>query len=123
MVQDQVFIRKQRFGIMDKVLYICIVLIHKTIKDMSKDLKGLWMKESTEFTMEDGTIVNGYRVSFVRMMKDGESIDDIDEQEELMDLMGGSSGVEYTDENLMTLENEDEIVDEVPSMEYQFYLE
>ena len=90
---------------------------------MSKDLKGLWMKESTEFTMEDGTIVNGYRVSFVRMMKDGESINDIDEQEELMDLMGGSSGVEYTDENLMTLENEDEIVDEDPSMEYEFYLE
>ena len=83
--------------------------------------KELWMKESTEFTMEDGRIIDGYRVSFVRILEEGESFEDIDEGEELMGLHGGSSGVTYTDENLVELE--DEVEDENPSMDYEFYLE
>ena len=33
--------------------------------------KELWMRESTEFTMSDGTTVNGFRINFVRFLNEG----------------------------------------------------
>lgn len=71
----------------------------------------LWMRESTEFTMSDGTTVNGFRINFVRFLNEGESLDDIDENQEFDDVVGGSVVPTNVDENFNEL-NDDEIEDE-----------
>ena len=69
------------------------------------------MRESTEFTMSDGTTVNGYRINFVRFMKKGETLDDIDDEKEFDDVVGGSIVPTNVDEDYNEL-NDDEIDDE-----------
>ncbi len=71
----------------------------------------LWMRESTEFTMSDGTTVNGFRINFVRFLNEGESLDDIDENQEFDDVVGGSVVPTNVDENFNELDD-DEIEDE-----------
>lgn len=79
---------------------------------MNKTLnQELWMRESTEFTMSDGTTVNGYRINFVRFMKEGETLDDIDDEKEFDDVVGGSIVPTNVDEDYNEL-NDDEIDDE-----------
>ena len=79
---------------------------------MNKTLnQELWMRESTEFTMSDGTTVNGYRINFVRFMKKGETLDDIDDEKEFDDVVGGSIVPTNVDEDYNEL-NDDEIDDE-----------
>ena len=73
--------------------------------------KELWMRESTEFTMSDGTTVNGFRINFVRFLNEGESLDDIDENQEFDDVVGGSVVPTNVDENFNELDD-DEIEDE-----------
>ncbi len=71
----------------------------------------LWMRESTEFTMSNGTTVNGFRINFVRFLNEGESLDDIDENEEFDNVVGGSIVPTNVDENFNELDD-DEIEDE-----------
>lgn len=84
--------------------------------------KELWVKEWTEFEMSNGTFVDGYRVSFVRLLEEGETFETIDESEEIMELHGGTSFVTYTDSNMDELDVDD-VVNDIPSMEYEFYIE
>jgi hypothetical protein len=69
------------------------------------------MRESTEFTMSNGTTVNGFRINFVRFLNEGESLDDIDENEEFDNVVGGSIVPTNVDENFNELDD-DEIEDE-----------
>ncbi len=79
---------------------------------MEKTLtKELWMRESTEFTMSDETTVNGFRIIYVRNLEEGESLDDIDEDKEFDDVVGGSTLPTNVDEDYNEL-NDDEIEDE-----------
>lgn len=74
----------------------------------------LWMRESTEFSMSDGTTVNGFRIVFVRFLEEGESIEDIDENEEFTEVIGGSSVPTNVDEDYNELDDseiEDEDID------------
>lgn len=73
--------------------------------------KELWMRESTEFTMSDGSTVNGYRINFVRFMEEGETLNDIDEDKEFDEVVGGSVVPTNVDENYNEID-EDEVEDE-----------
>lgn len=73
--------------------------------------RELWMRESTEFTMSDGTTINGFRINYVRNLEEGESLDDIDEEKEFDDVVGGSILPDNVDENFDPI-NDDEIEDE-----------
>ena len=67
---------------------------------MEKTLtQELWMRQSTEFTMSDGTTVNGGCGLYVRDLNEGESVEDIDEGEEYMEVVGGSIVPNLVDEN------------------------
>jgi hypothetical protein len=73
--------------------------------------KELWMRESTEFTMSDGSTVNGYRINFVRFMEEGETLDDIDDRKEFDEVVGGSVVPTNVDDNYNEID-EDEVEDE-----------
>lgn len=89
---------------------------------MEKTLtQELWMRESTEFTMSDGTTVNGFRVVYVRDLNEGESVEDIDEGEEYMEVVGGSIVPNLVDENYEGID-EDEVVDEDVVGNPEFYI-
>ncbi len=89
---------------------------------MEKTLtQELWMRESTEFTMSDGTTVNGFRVVYVRDLNEGESVEDIDEGEEYMEVVGGSIVPNLVDENYDGID-EDEVVDEDVVGNPEFYI-
>lgn len=79
---------------------------------MNETLKQeLWMRESTEFTMSDGSTVNGYRINFVRFLEEGETLEDIDEELEFDEVVGGSVVPTNVDEDYNEI-NDDEIDDE-----------
>ncbi len=71
----------------------------------------LWMRESTEFKMSDGTTINGFRINYVRDLEEGETLDDIDEDKEFDDVVGGSIVPNNVDRNFDPIDD-DEIVDE-----------
>jgi hypothetical protein len=74
----------------------------------------LWMRESTEFTMSDGTTVNGFRINFVRFLEEGETLDDIDENQEFEEVVGGSVVPTNVDEDYNEIDDneiEDEDID------------
>lgn len=79
---------------------------------MNKTTKQeLWMRESTEFIMSDGSTVNGYRINFVRFLEEGETLEDIDEELEFDEVVGGSVVPTNVDEDYNEI-NDDEIDDE-----------
>jgi hypothetical protein len=71
----------------------------------------LWMRESVEFTMEDGTKKQGSRINYVRFLEDGETLEDIDEEQEFNDVVGGSVVPINVDEDYNEI-NDEEIGDE-----------
>lgn len=71
----------------------------------------LWMRESVEFKMTNGSTVNGYRINFVRFLEDDETLEDIDENQEYDDVVGGSIVPTNVDENYNEI-NEDEVEEE-----------
>lgn len=68
----------------------------------------LWMRESTEFTMSNGTKIDGFRINYVRTLEGGESMDDIDDEKEFEGVVNGGTLPENVDENFNPLD-EDEI--------------
>jgi hypothetical protein len=73
------------------------------------------MRESTEFTMSDGTTINGFRICYVRNLEEDESLDDIDENEEFMEVVGGSIVPTNVDEDY------NEIVDEIEDEDIEMF--
>ena len=84
--------------------------------------KELWMMESTEFTMSDGTTVNGFRINYVRNLENGESIDDIDEKMEYSDVIDGTVSPTYVDENFDPIDENDVIDEDVEMLNPTFYV-
>jgi hypothetical protein len=74
-------------------------------------IQELWMRESTEFEMSDGTTIKGFRINYVRDLEEGETLDDIDEDKEFDDVVGGSIVPNNVDRNFDPIDD-DEIVDE-----------
>ena len=68
----------------------------------------LWMRESVEFTLVDGSIKNGYRINFVRFLEEGETLEDIDEEQEFEDVIGGSVVPTNVDENFNEIDEVDD---------------
>lgn len=61
--------------------------------------------------MVDGTTIDGYRINFVRFLEEGETLNDIDEDVEFDEVIGGSVVPTVVDENYNEVD-EDEIEDE-----------
>jgi hypothetical protein len=57
----------------------------------TENRKELWMRESTKFTLSNNTIVDGFRIVFVRFLEDDETLNDIDDSEEFMDVVSGGT--------------------------------
>lgn len=92
---------------------------------MSKNVnRELWMRESTEFTLSNGETISGYRVVFVRFLKDNEDILDLNDNEEYEEVIGGSVVPNLVDENYNDLESSDEfeIEDEDVVGDPEFYI-
>lgn len=71
----------------------------------------LWMRESVEFTMKDGSKKQGYRINYVRYLEEDETLEDIDEEQEFDDVVGGSVVPTNVDEEYNEI-NDDDIGDE-----------
>jgi hypothetical protein len=57
----------------------------------TENRKELWMRESTKFTLSNDTIVDGFRIVFVRFLEDDETLNDIDDSEEFMGVVTGGT--------------------------------
>lgn len=82
----------------------------------------LWMRESVEFTMVDGSTKNGYRINFVRFLEEGETIDDIDEEQEFDEVVGGSVVPTNVDENYNEVDEEDVDDEDIDMFNPTFYV-
>jgi hypothetical protein len=84
--------------------------------------KELWMKEETDFTMKDGSVIKGYRTLYVRDMEEGENLDDIDYEKESEMVLLSPSFPMNVNGNFEEL-NDDEIDDmDIDEFNFSFYI-
>jgi len=73
--------------------------------------RELWMREGVTFTMTDGSTKEGYRINFCRFLKKNETLDDIDDEKEFDEVVGGSVVPTNVDEDYNEID-ESEVDDE-----------
>lgn len=84
--------------------------------------KELWMRENSTFTMNDGSVVEGFRINFCRFMTDGETLDEVDEDEEFKEIIEGSVLPTRVDSNYDDIDESDIDSEDVETLNPTFYI-
>ena len=90
--------------------------------------KQLWFKEDVTYKpigeeYDEFDEKGGYLRCFVRYLEEGETIDTIDQEQEHMELMDGSTGKEYTNDFYDLMEDDFEDENEVEHLgTWEFYI-